>query len=100
MEWRGGIAGQGVPHPQSVSSITTETHGREEKHREKEKSTKTGETLVSKDGNKTVQTDDVITTQQYCGLDFEQTTGACQKAEVHRETDCSLISIFLRASPQ
>lgn len=38
-----------VPHPQSESSITPETHGREEKHREKEKNTKTGEILVSEE---------------------------------------------------
>lgn len=38
-----------MPHPQSESSITPEIHGRKEKHREKEKNTKTGEILVSEE---------------------------------------------------
>jgi len=42
-----------MPHPQSVSSITPETHGREEKHREKKKNTKTGEILVSEEDETT-----------------------------------------------
>lgn len=52
-----------MPHPQSESSITPEIHGREEKHREKEKNTKTGEILVSEEIKKKLQipqTDHVI----------------------------------------
>lgn len=51
---RGRTASQGrvVPHPQSESSIAPEIHGREEKHREKEKNTKTGEILISEESKK------------------------------------------------
>lgn len=41
-----------MPHPQSESSITPEIHGREEKHREKEKNTKTGKILISEESKK------------------------------------------------
>lgn len=64
IEWQDSVTGRVVPHPQSVSSTTPETHGREEKHREKEKNTKTGEILVSEEIKQiqTLQTDDVIRT--------------------------------------
>lgn len=53
IERQDGVTGRVVPHPQPISIITPETHGREEKHREKEKNTKTGEILVSKGGKRT-----------------------------------------------
>lgn len=53
IERQDSVTGRVVPHPQSESRIAPEIHGREEKHREKEKNTKTGEILVSEESRQT-----------------------------------------------
>lgn len=56
-----------VPHPQSESSITPETHGREEEHREKEKNTKTGEILVSEERKQTTDNPTLMMSSEWDG---------------------------------
>lgn len=56
-----------MPHPQSESSTTPEIHGREEKHREKEKNTKTGEILVSEEIKKNYRYPRLIMSSEHDG---------------------------------
>lgn len=87
-EWRDGITGRGTPHPQSVSSVTRDTWKRRRTQRKREEH-KNKRFLLARTEEKlqTVQTDDVIRTQHYRGLDFKQGERGEQRNWLATQTD-------------